>query len=176
MTLAALLAAVLPAPMARAAPPPPVEADLQAWLDAQPGRLKAYRDGQRRAAQIIDGAVSYYGLSPRVLLALMEATNQLLSDPAAPDDALRRPFGPLGPAGFAAQVDWAARELRAGFGPYDRPPTVQFTDGTTLTLTLQQAPEGVAVQRFLARGRDQTAWRVTVERFGEAFQRYFDNT
>jgi murein DD-endopeptidase MepM/ murein hydrolase activator NlpD len=174
ITLALLLAA-LPAPVARAAPPPPVEAGVQAWLDAQPGRLKSYRDGQRSAAQIVDGAGSYYGLSPRVLLALMEATSELLSDPSAPDDALRRPFGPLGPEGFAAQVDWAARELRAGFGPYDRPPTVQFTDGTTLTLTLQQAPEGVAVQRFLARGRDQAAWRAVVERFGKAFQRYFDN-
>jgi murein DD-endopeptidase MepM/ murein hydrolase activator NlpD len=175
ITLALLLAAALPAPAARAAPPRPVEADVQAWLDAQPGRLKSYRDGQRRAAQIIDGASSYYGLSPRVLLALMEATNRLLSDPSAPDDALRLPFGSSGPTGFAAQVDWAARELRAGFGPYDRPPTVQFTDGTTLTLTLQQAPEGVAVQRFLARGRHQAAWRAAVDRFGEAFHRYFDN-
>ena len=71
MTLAALLATVLPTPTARAAPPPPVEADVQAWLDTQPGKLKAYRDGQRSAAQIVDGAVSYYGLSPRVLLALI---------------------------------------------------------------------------------------------------------
>jgi murein DD-endopeptidase MepM/ murein hydrolase activator NlpD len=173
--LAMLLAAALPAARARAAPPAPVEADVQAWLDQQPGRLKSYRDGQRSAAQIIDGAGSYYGLSPRVLLALMEATNQLLSDPSAPDSALRRPFGSPGPDGFAAQVDWATRELRAGFGPYDRPPTVLFTDGTSLTLTLQQAPEGVAVQRFLARGRDQADWRATVDRFGAAFQRYFDN-
>jgi hypothetical protein len=176
ITMALLLAATLPAPLARAAPLPPVEEDVQAWLDAQPGRLKAYRDGKRSAAQIIDGAGSYYGLSPRVLLALMEATNRLLSDPSAPDDALRRPFGALGPEGFGAQVDWAARELRAGFGPYDRPPVVQFTDGTTLTLTLQQAPEGIAVQRFLARGRDQAAWRAMVDRFGAAFERYFDNT
>jgi murein DD-endopeptidase MepM/ murein hydrolase activator NlpD len=175
ITLALLLAGALPAPAARAAPPPPVEADVQAWLDTQPGRLKSYRDGRRSAAQILDGASSYYGLSPRVLLALMEATNRLLSDPSAPDDALRRPFGSLGPEGFAAQVDWAAGELRAGLGPYDRPPVVQFTDGTTLTLTLQQAPEGVAIQRFLARGRDQAAWRATIDRFGQAFQRYFDN-
>jgi murein DD-endopeptidase MepM/ murein hydrolase activator NlpD len=160
---------------ARAAAPPPVEDDLQAWLEAQPGALKVYRDGEQSAAEIIAGASSYYGLSPRVLLALLETTSSLLSDTAPLVRTLRRPFGPLGPDGFAAQVDWAARELRAGLGPYERPPTVQFTDGTTLTLTLAQAPEGVAVQRFLARGRSRAEWRMAVERFGQVFQDYFDN-
>src|SRR5438552_6321177 len=48
----------------RGAPPPPaVEAGVQAWLDAQPGRMKAYRDGKRSAAETIQGASSYYGLS-----------------------------------------------------------------------------------------------------------------
>jgi murein DD-endopeptidase MepM/ murein hydrolase activator NlpD len=172
-----LLATVPFAHLVRAtAPPPPVEGDLQGWLDAQPGALRAYRDGDQSAAQIITGANTYYGLSPRVLLALLETTSQLISDPAPLVRTLRRPFGPLGPDGFAAQVDWAARELRAGLGPYDRPPTVQFTDGTTLTLTLAQAPEGVAVQRFLARGRSRAEWRAAVERFGQVFKDYFDNT
>jgi hypothetical protein len=39
IALAALLAAILPTPMARAAPPPPVEVAVLAWLDAQPGRV-----------------------------------------------------------------------------------------------------------------------------------------
>jgi murein DD-endopeptidase MepM/ murein hydrolase activator NlpD len=174
--VAILLLALAPClPEARAAAAPPVEAGVQAWLDAQPGRLKSYRDGDQSAAEIVQSASLYYGLSPRVLLALLEATNRLLSDPSPPDDALRSPFGPLGPAGFGAQIEWGARELRAGLGPYDRPPTLQFADGTTLTLTLAQAPEGVAVQRFLARGRDQATWRALVDRFGRAFQVYFNN-
>ena len=53
-----------------ATPAPPVEDDIQAWLDAQPGALKVYRDDERSAAEIISGASSYYGLSPRVLLAV----------------------------------------------------------------------------------------------------------
>lgn len=154
---------------------PSVEESLQAFLDAQPGPLKSYRDGERRAAEVIQSASLYYGLSPRIILALLEATNALLSAPAPADIALRQPFGPAGPDGFAAQIDWATRELRAGLGPYDRPPTLRFTDGTTLTLTLDQAPEGVAVQRFLAKGRDQAEWRAVVDRFGQAFQTYFDN-
>jgi murein DD-endopeptidase MepM/ murein hydrolase activator NlpD len=178
-----MLALLVALPFAARSAPPLVESDLQAFLDAQPGPLKSYRDpglsgdegGPRAASEIIQAAGTYYGLSPRILLALLEATGGLLSDPAPPDQALRQPFGPAGPDGFAAQVDWAAREIRAGLGPYERPPTLRFADGVTLTLTLDQAPEGVAVQRFLARGRDIAAWRAAVERFGQAFQHYFDN-
>jgi murein DD-endopeptidase MepM/ murein hydrolase activator NlpD len=153
----------------------PVEADVQAFLDAQPGPLKSYRADDRTAAELIQAADTYYGISPRILLALLEATGGLLSNPAPADQPLRQPFGPAGPDGFTNQLDWAGRELRAGLGPYDRAPTVRFTDGTTLTLTLQQAPEGVAVQRFLAKGRGQAEWRAAVDRFGQAFQLYFNN-
>ena len=162
-------------PAAHAAPAPPVEADVQAFLDAQPGALKVYRDSGHSAAEIVQATSAYYGVSPRILLALLEATGTLLSDPAPPDATLHRPLGAEGPAGFAAQIDWAGAELRAGYGSYQRPPTVRFTDGTTLTLTLQQAPEGVAVQRLLARGRSQAEWRAAFGRFSQAFQTYFNN-
>jgi murein DD-endopeptidase MepM/ murein hydrolase activator NlpD len=149
------------------------ELGVQRFLDAQPGPLKSFREDGRRAATLIESAAFYYGISPQIHLALLEATAGLLSDPTPPDERLRRPFGPAGPAGFAAQIEWASRELRAGLGPYDRAPTVRFSDGMTLTLTLDQAPEGVAVQRLLARGRSEAEWRVVVERFGLAFERYF---
>jgi len=176
LLLSTLLGLLIALPLAtRGAPAQPVEADMQVFLDAQPGPLKSYREGERTAAELIQAADTYYGISPRILLALLEATGGLLSDPAPADQALRRPFGAAGPDGFTNQLDWAGRELRAGLGPYDRAPTVRFTDGTTLTLTLQQAPEGVAVQRFLAKGRDQAEWRAAVDRFGQAFQLYFNN-
>lgn len=180
LVLCALLGALIALPCAPSARAdarvvPPVEASVQGFLDAQPGPLKTYHDGDHSAAELIQSASLYYGLSPRVLLALLEATGGLLSTATPPDAALRQPFSPLGPDGFAAQIDWAARELRAGLGPYDRPPTLQFTDGATLTLTLDQAPEGVAVQRFLAKGRSRADWRAAVGRFGDAFQVYFNN-
>ncbi len=152
-----------------------VEQDVQAFLDQLPGPLKSYRDGDSTAAQIINGTAAYYGSSPRVLLALLEATSYLLSDPNPAPEHLRQPFSPLGPDGFSDQIDWTARELRAGLGPYERPPTLSFTDGTTITLTLAQAPEGVAVQRFLAPGRTQSEWRMAVDRFGAVFVAYFNN-
>jgi murein DD-endopeptidase MepM/ murein hydrolase activator NlpD len=184
LLLIALLGLLVALPLAaRATPPPPVETDLQGFLDAQPGPLKSYHDplatgddGQpRAAAEIIQASAAYNGLSPRILLALLEATGGLLSSPTPPDATLRRPFGPAGPEGFAEQIDWAAREVRAGLGPYERAPTVTFTDGTTTTLSLDQAPEGVAVNRFLAKGRDQAAWGAAVARFVQAFQVYFAN-
>ncbi|HMQ32501.1 MAG TPA: M23 family metallopeptidase, partial [Chloroflexaceae bacterium] len=174
VALALLLLVVALLPPAPAAAQGPGGLGVQRVLDAQPGPLKGFTEEGRSAATIIEGAALYYGLSPQLHLALLEATAALLSDPAPPPEALSRPFG-AGPAGFAAQIDWASRELRAGLGPYSRPPVVRFSDGTTLTLTLDQAPEGVAVQRFLARGRAQAEWRAAVERFGDAFQRYFNN-
>ncbi len=147
---------------------------VQQFLDAQPGPLKHYAEEQT-AATIIESSSLYYGLSPRLHLALLETVNALLSTSNPPASALRQPFGSAGPESFAAQIEWASRELRAGLGPYERPPTLRFTDGTTLTLTLEQAPEGIAVQRFLAIGRTAREWHTLVTRFGAVFQDYFDN-
>lgn len=149
--------------------------NVQAFLDRQPGVLKHYREGDLSAAQIIEAASVYYDLSPRIMLCLLEASSTLVSDPAPAPDLLTHPISPLAASGFATQIDWAGRELRAGLGPYDRAPTLSFTDGTTITLTLAQAPEGVAVQRLLAKGRSQAEWRLAVQRFADAFLLYFQN-
>jgi murein DD-endopeptidase MepM/ murein hydrolase activator NlpD len=161
------------APFAQAAPP--VEENLQAFLERQPGPLKAYRVAGTPASQLLNGASAYYGVSPRILLALVEANSALLSDPDAPVESLQRPFSSAGPLGFDLQADWAARELRVGLGPYQQPPALTFTDGTTITLSLAQVPEGLAVQRLLAVGRTQPEWRAAFERFEDAFATYFDN-
>ncbi|RRR76350.1 MAG: peptidase M23 [Candidatus Viridilinea halotolerans] len=169
--LLTLLVGLWPVPPAAAQLPD--ELNVQRILDAHPGVLKQFTEDGRSAATLIESAALYYGLSPQIHLALLEATAGLLSDPAPPASRLQYPIGPSGPQGFAAQLEWASRELRAGLGPYERPPTVRFSDGMTLTLTLDQAMEGVAVQRLLAQGRTEAQWREVVERFGVAFERYF---
>ncbi len=169
----ALCLCLIPAGPVKAQRPGPF--DVQFFLDAQPGPLKHYNEEGHSAAAIIEGAAIYYGVSAEIMLTLLEVNANLLSQPQPPPEDLLRPFGAVGPPGFAAQVDWAMRELRAGLGPYDRPPTLTFSDGVSLTLTLDQAPEGVAVQRLLARGRTSAAWYDAVERFARAFERYFDN-
>ncbi len=55
--------------------------DVQAYLDRQSGMLKTYQDGSTTAAQAIQGFGSYYSLDPRVMLALLELENKLVSSP-----------------------------------------------------------------------------------------------
>jgi hypothetical protein len=153
-----------------------VETDLPAYLAQLPGPLAGFREGDQTAAGIIRSTVDWYGVSPRMMLALLEASNQLLS---RTDDASALLATPItissdAPHGFAAQLDWAAAGLRAGLGPYDRPPVVQFSDGVTTTIDLNQAPEGVAMQRVLAHGRTRTQWVQAVKAFVLAFATYFD--
>ncbi|MFV9503922.1 MAG: peptidoglycan DD-metalloendopeptidase family protein [Oscillochloridaceae bacterium umkhey_bin13] len=171
--LVVLVATLLPTQPSMAAPLGP--GTVQTFLNQQPGPLKQFSDEGRSAAAIIEAAADYYGLSPQITLALLEATSELLSNANPGEAALFRPFGTVGPPGFSAQIDWATRELRAGLGPYERPPTVRFSDGLTTTLSLDQAPEGVAVQRLLAQGRTAVAWHAAVERFTVAFAELFAN-
>lgn len=172
--LLALLLALTPT--APAAPRPPVERSVQGFLDSLPGPLKHYQDHDgHSAAAWVEAVSSYYSVSPRILLALLEGCAGLLSTPGAPEAALRRPISPAGPQGFGPQLDWAAGALRSALGPYQRAPVLTFTDQTTYTVDLAQAPEGVAVQQLLALGRTQPEWRAAVARFGRAFQDYFDN-
>ncbi len=180
--LVLLAAALLPRPSAAFSPPTAtflqaapqgVPVDVQAFLDQQPGVLKQYRDGDRTAAAIIEGNSLYYGLSPYLLLTLLETSSQLLTNPTPTDSTLKQPFGTAGPVGFANQIEWASRELRAGLGPYDAPPKLTFSDGSSVVLSLDQAPEGVAVQRFLGQGRTRTEWDALNSRFMQASGVYF---
>lgn len=174
LLLCLLVLSLLPAAPLRAQAPAG-GLGVQNFLDQQPGPLRGFSEGKRSAATIIESNSLYYGLSPRLSMALLETVSGLLSDPLPPAERLSEPFGPHGPPGFAAQIEWASRELRAGLGPYDRPPTLRFTDGATITLTLAQAPEGLAVQRFLAIGHSLGEWQALVTRFGQVFSVYFNN-
>lgn len=148
---------------------------VQEFLEHQPGVLKDYREGGLTAAEIIENSSLYYGLSPRLHLATMETVTKLLSDAYAMEQTIQQPFGRAGPTGFSAQVEWFSREMRAGLGPYDAdsPPVMEFTDGVTLALSLEQAPEGVAVQLFLAIGRTSAEWYYMNRRFVKVFEYYF---
>ena len=151
----------------------PDRLDVQAFLNRQPGVLKSYRDGRYRAAQVLEGYATYYNLDPRILLTLLELVPHLLTDPNPAPEMLAQPFGRASPTGFSAQVDWVAREVRAGFGPYTKPPEVRFTDGSTATLALDQDPSVVAVQRFLAQGRTQQEWSDLTNRYVPLFRQFF---
>lgn len=147
--------------------------DVQAFLDAQPGVLKSYQDEGKLAAAIIESNSLYYSLDPYLYLALLETTSALLSDPNPPASTLRQPFGPAGPDGFAQQIEWASQELLAGLGPYNGAPLLKFTDGNRTVLDLDQQPEWIAVQQFLAIGRTLDEWQAAVDRFRQVVQASF---
>jgi murein DD-endopeptidase MepM/ murein hydrolase activator NlpD len=153
-----------------------VEANLAQYIEALPGALKEWRDGDQTAASVIQMASDLYAVSPRMLLALLETTHELLSSSHPPDGVWQQPISDAAqaPLGFAEQIEWAAALLRAGLGPYDEPPVVEFVDGTTATINLAQAPEGIAVQRILAQGRTASEWHVLVGRFVTIFDTYFE--
>ncbi|MEF3275365.1 MAG: peptidoglycan DD-metalloendopeptidase family protein [Chloroflexus sp.] len=144
------------------------------FLASQPGPLKDLTIAGRSAADIIEEQSSYFGVSPFLSLALLEATASLLSNPSPPPEALTFPFGHHGPAGFSEQIAWVHRELRAGLGPYQQPPVIRLSDGLTLTLSLDEPAEWLAIKRFLAQGRDSTAWLAAVKATHAALRTYFD--
>ncbi len=146
---------------------------VQEFLDTQPGPLKTYQDDGESAASILEGNSLYYGLNPHLHLVLLETVSEVLSDPAPPESALRQPFGPAGPDGFAEQVEWASIELRAGLGPYERPPKIHFKDGIEVSLSLDLPPESIAVQQFLAAGRTYNEWQILKKRFGQVAETHF---
>lgn len=176
-----LLSVILATPSlpARAAtvPEPALAAQLnvQTFLDDQPGQLKSYREGKYTAAQVIQSYSSYYNLDPRVVLTLLELGPHLLTDGNPAPETLRRPFGSAGPESFSLQIEWAVREIRAGFGPYTTAPTVQFSDGTSTALDINQEPVLIAVQRFLAAGRTQSEWRALVDGYVPLYTKLWGN-
>jgi hypothetical protein len=170
-----LLSVVLLAPSlpAAAAPVPDQAAaaqlNVQKFLDQQPGPLKSYREGKYAAAQVIQSYTSYYNLDPRIMLTLLELGPHLLTDRSAAPETIRRPFGSAGPDTFTRQIEWAVREIRAGFGPYASAPVVQFSDGSSVTLDISQESSLIAVQRFLALGRSQSDWRTLIDAYKPLF-------
>lgn len=169
-----LSATVLPLPAvaaSAAAVNTAAQLNVQQFLDGQPGTLKKYREGKYTAAQVIQNYTSYYNLDPRVVLTLLELGPRLLTNPNPPDEAVRKPLGSAGPDGFTQQIEWSVREIRAGFGPYTTAPTVKFTDGSSVTLDVQDAAVVIAVQRFLAMGRTQAEWRALVDGYTPLYQK-----
>ncbi len=175
VTLFCILCLLLAATPARAqSPVAPDVWSVARFLAQQPGPLKDVTVDDKSAAQIIEEQSLAFGVSPFLTLALLEATAGLLSNPTPPADALDYPFGRHGPAGFAEQITWVNRELRAGLGPYQQPPTLRFPDGITVTIALSEPAEWIAIKRFLAQGRDSVAWLAAVKATMAAIRTYFD--
>jgi len=103
------------------------QADIQAFLETKPGILKEYRardhTGKSKAAsQIIYDACVAWKINPRVMLALLQKENSLISNPDPTARALERAVGAGCPnsvenryPGFGPQV-WNGARMLDGYG------------------------------------------------------------
>ncbi|GIV97246.1 MAG: peptidase M23 [Herpetosiphonaceae bacterium] len=153
--------------------PRPIAGGIQSFLERKGSVLAGARFGERSAAEIIEGYTSYYSLDPRLVLTLLELVSGLITSPQVDEATLRRPFGPAGPEGFERQIEWAVREVRASFGPFESEPVVIFADGGRRTLSLDQPPEVIAIGLFLGQGRTEKEWQGLMDRFSPVYDELF---
>jgi peptidoglycan hydrolase CwlO-like protein len=123
------------------------EADIQAFLDSQPGILKSYsavdRNGiSRTTAQLITSAAADNQVSPKVILATLQKEQSLLGRANPTQEALDWAMG-AGKAdsrtffeykGFGKQIWWGAYKLKKNRGGWGQGAT-QEIDGSTVRAT-----------------------------------------
>ena len=149
-----------------------LDGGVAGFLQRQGSGLADFKVGDQSAAQVIESLTDYYNVESRIILALLETTTGAISAPTLPISVTERPFG-AGEPGFSGQIEWAAREIRIGFGPYDQAPSIQFSDGSRQTLSLSEDPHALTVKRFLAQGRTRAEWDALVARYPAVYAELF---
>lgn len=136
------------------------EFDTARWLRAHAPHLQDH-------AEVISHWAGFSGISPKVLLALMQAQSRVL-DATPPPGAPEHPFGTLVPAtGFDAQVRDTAQSLRDalydGADPGTRGP-VRLSAGNPLEVLAASTAGAVKPASASINAQFQTAYRAL---FGE---------
>jgi hypothetical protein len=97
---------------------------IQALLEAQGSGLATYQvdgsEGSYSAAEIsMNSSIGFdYGINAKILLALLESLNGLVTDPMPAQEALDFAMGNPALRGFEEQVNWAAGELGRAYLHY----------------------------------------------------------
>lgn len=154
------------------------EDQIQSFLETQDGILKTYtfeNEGYTVSASRAIAFVSeLWGISPRVLLVMLELKSGLLTNPNIKVGAVKQAMGNPDPQqqGFFTQLVWAAEELSLGF--YDR----YFHENKTQVVLgngkiVEIAPEinagTYALLRFLALDADEQQWQTWVSKNSRSF-------
>ena len=146
---------------------------VQGFLERRNSALATITIDNQSAGQIIENISAYYTVEPRIMLALLETTSGMITAQTLPVTATDQPFD-TGTQGFVNQIDWAAREIRIGFGPYDAPIVLDFANGTRRTLDpTNEDAHALTVKRFLAFGRTQAAWEHLIARYPVVYDQLF---
>ncbi len=133
-------------------------AQIQAFLDTQPGPLKGYRatvgNREHSFAEILSSQAILYSINPKVLLALIEQQSGLLTNAAPAEEQQRFMLGYHGEderhAGWMAQLTWARRELHRAQRDYASAQELVYADQTHSPLPPGLSLAGYAIARVLA--------------------------
>lgn len=133
-------------------------AQIQAFLETQPGPLKGFRaqigDQQESFADILSSQATYFSVNPKVLLALIEQQSGLLTNPAPSEDQVRYMLGYRGEndryAGWAEQLRWARREVAKAQQEFPNAPELVYADQSRSALPAGLTVADYAVMRVLA--------------------------
>ncbi len=156
---------------------------IQAFLDSQPGPLKGIvmpvGNRQHTFAEALTGQTVYYGVNPKIILALIELQSRLISDPQPAADQFAWATGFRGEngrrRGLQAQVRWSVKEMFYARRDYPQRIALTFADGSTAP-----PPEGMslaeyALARVLAPTTVPPRLPALMERFRTTYTRLFDD-
>lgn len=155
--------------------------EIQSFLDSQPGVLKDLRfsiGGRRQTlAEVIVGQTSYYGVNPQVILALLEAQAQLLSDPAPGSGQLAWAVGFDGESGnwggLQGQIRWAVRQAFYARRDYPAAVPITYATGATFDMPANWNLSQYVIARLLAPTTTPGNLTSRMERFQQVFTRLF---
>ena len=156
--------------------PAQVGFDSSAFVSAQPGWLKDYREyafnGNRTGAEIIDYVALNYSVSPRLLLALLEYQDGAFSLPILPEESRQYPLGyrDWRHQGMYRQLVWAANLLNNAYYNWKNGSLAEFDhlNGTQERPDPWQNAASVALQYYFSRLIDDDQYARAVAQDGYA--------
>lgn len=133
-------------------------AQIQAYLDSQPGPLKdiVVPVGNRNQsfAEILASQTTLYSINPQVVLALIEQQSGLVTQPDSSADRLDWALNYHGDEGrfrgVIQQTRWAIRELHHAQRDYPEDPELTYDDGSHSAIPAGFKVGDYAVARVLA--------------------------
>ena len=163
--------------------PAAVEFNAQAFVDAQDGWLKNYREyasGQvRTGAGLVDLVATHFSVSPRLLLALLEHQAGALSQRVQEQSKSTYPLGyeNYRNTGVYLQLVWAANQLNNGYYLWRNGKLTEFErpDGTIFRPDPWQNAASVSLQLFFNTAEPATGFESAIgpEGFARTFAALF---
>jgi murein DD-endopeptidase MepM/ murein hydrolase activator NlpD len=133
-------------------------AQIQAFLDKQPGPLKSFRaqlgDQEESFAELLASRTVLYSLNPQVVLALIEQQSGLITQPDASPERLDWALNFHGEdehwRGLLPQVRWATREMYRAQRDFPSAPELNYADASHSPVPAGLNVGGYAIARVLA--------------------------